>query len=529
MQKKKTSKPIVLMVLDGWGVAPSSEGNGISLAKTPNFEKYISSYPAMTLLASGESVGLSWGEMGNSEVGHLNLGTGRIFYQNLPRIDKAIEDETIFENKVLVDAIEYAKKKGSKVHLMGLVSEGKVHAMNTHCYALLELAKKNKFKDVYVHAFLDGRDTKFNSGSVFISELEKKMSELKVGTVATLHGRMYAMDRDNRWERIQKSYDAIVQGKSEEHYKSTDVAIKKSYDAKVYDEEFVPVVMGKEDEPVAKIEDNDVVIFFNYRADRTRELSRALMEDKFKEFDRGTQLEGIYFVTMTEYAEELNAEVVFPREVIKTSLPKILSEKGFKQLHVAETEKYAHVTFFFSGGEDEPYEGETRVVVPSPRIATYAEKPEMSAKKLSENIVKEVLKDKYDFIVVNYANPDMVSHTGEIEPTIAAIEATDKYMGEVIDLVLSKGGQAIIVADHGNAEELLNLQTGEKDKEHSTNPVPCILVGKEFEGKTVEDVQIVGNDLSLIQPVGLLSDIAPTVLKLLDVEIPDEMSGKPLV
>ncbi|MFH0988105.1 MAG: 2,3-bisphosphoglycerate-independent phosphoglycerate mutase [Parcubacteria group bacterium] len=521
--------PLLLIVLDGWGVAPSSEGNGITLAKTPNFSRYVASYPTMTLLASGESVGLSWGEVGNSEVGHLNLGVGKIFYQNLPRISRSIESGEFYNNKAMLEAMEHVKKNKTKLHLMGLVSNGRVHAMNEHCYALLEMAKRNKVKDVFVHAFLDGRDSKFDSGKQFVKELEDKMSEQGVGTIASVHGRMYAMDRDNRWERVEKSYRAIVDGKSEEYYKDANSAIEKSYEHKVYDEEFIPVVIGKADKPTAIVGNGDAVIFFNYRADRGRELTHAFTDDKFEKFARGSKFENLFFVTMTEYEEGLPVHVAYEREVIKTSLPKVLSEKGYRQLHIAETEKYAHVTFFFSGGHEEPYENEERIVIPSPKVSTYSETPEMSAKKITEALVKEILKEKFDFIVVNFANADMVGHTGDVKATIAAVECIDKCLGEIVDLILSKGGQAVITADHGNAEELVNLQTSERDKEHSTNTVPCIIIGKQFEGKAASDMPFANSDLSLLQPTGLLADVAPTVLKLMGVEIPKEMEGKPLI
>ncbi len=523
------SKPVVLIILDGWGVATPSEGNGVSLAKTPNFDRYVASYPAMTLLASGEAVGLSWGEVGNSEVGHLNLGVGKIFYQNLPRIDRAIDNREFFENNVFIDAMNHVKKHNSKLHLMGLVSEGKVHAMSTHCFALLELAKKQKVDQVFVHAFLDGRDSAYNSGKSFITDLQNKIQELAVGKIASLHGRLYAMDRDNRWERVQKTFDVLTKGTAEEYFGDPLEAIETSYANKVYDEEFVPVIIGQENKPTAIIEDNDAVIFFNYRADRARQLTSALVDEQFDKMNRPQKIQNLHFVTMTEYQAGLPVQVAFPKEVIQTSLPKIVSQKGLHQLHIAETEKYAHVTFFFSGGEEDPYEGEERIVIPSPKVPTYADAPEMSAKKVTENLTKEILKDKYDFIICNFANPDMVGHTGDVKATVAAIEYIDKCLGEVVNLILSKGGKAVVVADHGNAEELVNLQTGEIDKEHSTNPVPCLIIGREYEGKTVNDVQIIGNDLSLVQPVGLLSDVPATILKMLGINVPNEMTGRPLI
>jgi 2,3-bisphosphoglycerate-independent phosphoglycerate mutase len=525
---RNISKPVVLMILDGWGIAPASVGNGITLTKTPNFDKYVASYPAMTLLASGQAVGLSWGEMGNSEVGHLNLGVGKVFYQNLPRIDKAIDDESFFENKTLLDAVQHVKKFNSKLHLIGLIGEGKVHGISAHCYALLELAKRNGVEQVYVHGILDGRDSIYNSGKGFVEELLVKIKEIGVGEVASLHGRLYAMDRDNRWERVQRSYDVLVRGVCEDNFKDPKKAIEASYEKKVFDEEFVPVVIGKT-KPNALVADNDAVIFFNYRADRSRQLTTAFVAENFDKFERGEKLQNLFFATMTEYDKQLPVRVIFEKEEIPTSLPKIISERGLRQLHIAETEKYAHVTFFFSGGVEDPFEGEERIVIPSPKVASYAEVPEMSALKVTEALQKEILKERHDFIVVNYANPDMVGHTGQITETIKAVECVDKCMGEIIELVLSKNGAVIVVADHGNAEELINLQTGEKDKEHSTNPVPCIIIGKEFEGKGIETVEDVGHDLSLLQPVGLLSDVAPTILKLMGLPQPEDMTGRPLI
>ncbi|MFA6537103.1 MAG: 2,3-bisphosphoglycerate-independent phosphoglycerate mutase [Patescibacteria group bacterium] len=521
-------KPVVLVILDGWGIAPPVDSNAVTSARTPNFNSYVANYPAMTLLASGESVGLSWGEMGNSEVGHLNLGVGKIFYQNLPRIGKSIDDESFFSNSVLQKAVEHVKKNNGKLHLMGLVSDGKVHSAMKHCLALLDFAKRMEIKDVLVHAFLDGRDTPFNSAQNFLAELQEKIDKLKIGRIASLHGRLYAMDRDNHWERIEKSYSAMVLGKAEETFADYTKALELSYKDKVFDEEFVPCLIGKNIEQNL-VKDNDAVVFFNYRADRGRELTKTFVLDNFEQFKRGEKLQNLFFATMTEYEEGLPVEIIFPREEIKASLPKQIALAGLRQLHVAETEKYAHVTFFFSGGEENPFEGEDRLVIPSPRVDSYSRTPAMSAGKLKETLVKEIVDDKYDFIVVNFANPDMVGHTGDLGATVAAVEFTDKCLGELIHVILEKDGVALITADHGNAEELLNLQTGEMDKEHSTNPVPFIVVGRKYEGRTTEEVELVGHDLSLIQPIGLLSDIAPTILKIMGLEIPKEMSGKPLI
>ncbi|MFH0815026.1 MAG: 2,3-bisphosphoglycerate-independent phosphoglycerate mutase [Candidatus Falkowbacteria bacterium] len=532
----KTNKLVALIILDGWGIAPPNDGNAIALAKTPYFDQLISRYPTRTLLASGEAVGLSWGEMGNSEVGHLNLGTGRIFYQNLPRIDKAISDKSFFENPQFLGAIEHVKQTNGDLHLLGILSEGRVHGMLSHLYALLDLCKKEHFKKVYIHGFLDGRDTIYNSGADFVKELQEKIDEIKVGEIASLCGRFYAMDRDRHWERTEKAYRAIIEGKSEAYAKNAVSAIDASYHKKVFDEEFVPVVIGSAQKPVATIKNGDSVILFNYRSDRARQLAEALTNPKFDKFER-VPMADIFVVSMTEYetpkgspsGTNNNIHVAFPKEPVKTCLAKTLSENKIKQLHVAETEKYAHVTFFFNGGKEEPYPMESRIMIPSPRVSSYAEIPEMSAKKISDALEQEILKENINFIVVNYANPDMVGHTGDLKAVIKAVETTDKQLERVINLILSKKGIALIVADHGNAEEMINLQTGEIDKEHSTNPVPFIVIGEEFEGKLLETEEAIGRDLSLLRPSGILSDLAPTILKLLNIKRPKEMSGQDLL
>lgn len=535
MSEKKSDrpKPVVLIILDGWGIAPPVEGNAIAKSDTPNMDKFIKTYPAMPIIASGQEVGLSWGEIGNSEVGHLNIGAGQVFYQKMPRIDKEIRDGAFFKNDVLLGAIKHAKKNKSKLHYMGLVSEGGVHSHEKHLFALLELAKKEKFKEVYIHAFLDGRDAIYNSGLGFIKELQKKMKEYKVGKIASLSGRYYAMDRDKRWDRTEKAYLAITEGKSEEKYDDPIKAIETSYGKEIYDEEFVPtVITDKKDEPVATVDDGDAVVFFNFRADRARQLTEAFTNPDFKEFERSKFIKDLYFATMMQYDaefEKYGVKVAFPDQVIEYPLARVISEAGLKQLHIAETEKYAHVTFFFNALKEEPFKGEDRVIIPSPKVASYDKKPEMSAKKIASRVIKEINTDKYDFIVLNFANPDMVSHTGDLEASIEAIETCDKLTGDIVDAVLSKDGVALITADHGNAEEVVNLQTGDIDKEHSTNPVPFIIIGKQFEGKSAGLPDTGEADLSLMQPVGMLSDIAPTTLKIMNIKKPDEMTGNPLI
>ncbi|MBU1033096.1 MAG: 2,3-bisphosphoglycerate-independent phosphoglycerate mutase [Patescibacteria group bacterium] len=521
-------KPVVLAILDGFGIAPTAEGNAVKAAKMPVFQKLISSYPAMTVNASGDAVGLSWGEMGNSEVGHLAIGVGRIFYQSFPRISMAIANGEFYENQTLLSAVEHALTNKSNLHLMGLVSPGAVHASDEHLYALLELCKRKKLDRVFVHAFLDGRDTIFNSGLGFIESLEKKMKELKTGTIASLSGRYYAMDRDNRWDRIQKAYEAIVLGKSDQVSDSATKAIKESYEKSVYDEELVPTVIQHRGKPVATVQDNDACIFFNFRPDRARQLTKAFVLPSFEKFER-TQIKNLFFATFAEYEKDLPVHVVYPPQIVDTCLAKIISDAGLKQLHIAETEKYAHVTFFLNGMKEEEFPGEDRVIIPSPGVSSYDKAPEMSAFKISERIVQEITKGTYDFIVLNFANPDMVSHTGDEQATIKANEATDKALGQVVNAALAVGGVVVITADHGNAEEVKNLTTGEIDKEHSTNPVPFVIVGKQFEGFKAPSGDVIGGDLSLTPAVGVLADVAPTILKIMELQQPSEMTGSALI
>ncbi len=521
-------KPIVLMVLDGFGVAPPTDGNAVTEAKMPNFRKYVESYPAMTVLASGSAVGLSWGEMGNSEVGHLTIGAGRIFFQSLPRISFSIENGEFFSNKAFLDAIEHCRKNKSDLHLMGLISPGNVHASDAHCHAFLDLCARQKFDRVFVHAFLDGRDAIYNSGIGFIQELEAKMKEFKVGKVATIAGRYWAMDRDNRWDRIQKAYDAMVQGKADTLAPSATEAIQHYYDQKVYDEQIPPTVIEKGGKPVATVKSGDSVIFMNFRPDRAREITKAFILPGFEKFPR-TDLKDLTFVTMTEYEKDLPVVVAYPPQTIDNCLAKVVSDAGMKQLHIAETEKYAHVTFFMNGMIENEFPGEDRAIIPSPRVSTYDKAPEMSALQIAEKVVEEISKNAYDLIILNFANPDMVGHTGDEQATIKANETTDKAMGMIVDAALAVGGVCLVTADHGNAEEVKNLMTGDMDKEHSTNPVPLLIIGKQFEGMRAPIGDVVGGDLSMTTPVGMLGDVAPTILKLMELPQPVEMTGKPLI
>lgn len=518
-------KPVVLIMCDGLGIAPDTEGNAVSRAELHVIPELIQRYPTMTLRASGEEVGLSWGEMGNSEVGHLTAGAGKVLYQSLPRIDRSIESGDFFENQVLKEAMTLVKQCGGKLHLMGILSPGRVHGMNSHAHALLDLAKREGVSEVFVHAFLDGRDMLYNSAVDFVKELEETMKRIGVGKLATMAGRYYAMDRDNRWDRIQKVYLAMTEGKGELAEDPIE-ALRASYAKEVFDEQFVPTVLTQGGSPVATVGANDVVIFWNFRPDRARELTRAFAVPDFDGFSR-TPFSGLHFVTMMEYEAGLPVSVAFPPEKVEMPLARVISEAGLRQLHIAETEKYAHVTFFFNGGKEDPFPGEDRVIIPSPKVASYDEKPEMSASEVTDRVVKEIKENTYDFIVMNYANPDMVSHTGNLEASKRAVEVTDACLGRVIDAVLGRGGVVLITADHGNVEEVINLQTGEMDKEHSTNPIPFIVVGKEFEGKT--GPQGIVTDLSLLSPVGMLSDVAPTVLSIMGLPVPPEMTGAPLL
>lgn len=523
-------KPVVLVIMDGWGVAPPSKGNGVTLAKKPVFDHLVANYPVMTLQASGEAVGLSWGEMGNSEVGHLNLGSGKIVYQTLPRINKSVEDGSFLKNDIFLKAVENIKKNKSRLHLMGMVSNGGVHSHQDHLYALLDMCKAAAVSEVYIHAFLDGRDTKRDGGLEFIKQLQSKMAEVKLGQIATVSGRYYAMDRDNRWEREQLAFDAMTLGKSDKKAEDVIRSIQESYSQEVYDEQFIPTVITQNGKPVATIEDKDSVIFFNFRADRARQIATAFAVPGFDKIKKTKEYKDLVFVTMTEYEQDLPVDVAFPPEDIDQPIAKIIAENNLNQLHAAETEKYAHVTFFFNGGKEDAFKNEDRILVPSPAVATYDQKPEMSAFDINQKLIPAIKEGKYHFVVVNYANPDMVGHTGVIPATIKAVEVVDKCVGDLVKAVNEMGGVSLVTADHGNAEELINLQTGEIDKEHSTNPVPFIVVGNRFEGQSLSPgLDSADGDLSIVTPSGMLADISPTILKLMEVDQPEEMTGSSLI
>lgn len=521
--------PIVLVILDGFGMAPPSRGNAITLANTPNFDNIVRTYPATTLQASGEVVGLPWAEMGNSEVGHLNMGGGKIIYQNLPYINRSISDGSFFTNEQFVAAADHVKKNNSNLHIMGLTSEGGVHSSQNHLYALLEFCKNQEIKNIFIHCFLDGRDTPHNSAINYIAQLEDRMKAMGVGKIATLSGRFYAMDRDNRWDRVEKAYVAMADGKADFTALDPLTAIEDSYKRQVFDEEFIPTVITENKKPVATVQPNDAFIFFNFRADRARQMTKAFALPGFNKFDRPNYIDNLAFVSFTEYEKNLPVKIAFDPGKINIPLAKVVSDSGLKQLHIAETEKYAHVTFFFNGGKEDQYPGEERIIIPSPQVASYDQKPEMSAQELTDQLLTELRKNIFHFAVVNYANADMVGHTGNIEAAQKAVETLDKILGQLTEYILQTSGTMIITSDHGNCEEMYNLQTGEIMKEHTTNPVPFILVGQRWAQQKAMWPQVPSNDLSRIQPSGVLSDIAPTLLHLMGLPVPQEMTSRTLI
>ena len=507
-------KPTVLMILDGYGLNDRTEGNAIALAKTPVMDRLKSEYPWVPGNASGLAVGLPDGQMGNSEVGHLNMGAGRIVYQELTRITKSIQDGDFFENPAFLEAIEHCKKYDSALHMWGLVSDGGVHSHNTHIYGLLELAKRAGLKKVYVHCFLDGRDTPPASGKGFVEELEAKMAEIGVGEVAMVSGRYYAMDRDNRWDRVEKAYRCLTLGEGGKAESAT-AGIQASYDQDVTDEFVVPFNVVKDGKPVALVQEHDSIIFFNFRPDRAREITRAFVDDEFKGFER-EKIQDLCYVCFTDYDHTIENKIVaFGKQEIKNTFGEFLAANGLHQLRTAETEKYAHVTFFFNGGIEEPNPGEERRLIKSPKVATYDLQPEMSAYKVCDGLCEAILSCMYDVIIVNFANPDMVGHTGVIPAAVKAIEVVDECVGKAVEALLSVDGQMFICADHGNAEMMIDYETGEPWTAHTTNPVPFVLVNYK-EGYRLREG-------------GCLADIAPTLIEMMGLKQPAEMTGKSLL
>ena len=506
-------KRAVLMILDGFGLSENHEGNAVYLANTPNIDALMEKYPFVQGQASGLYVGLPDGQMGNSEVGHLNMGAGRIVYQDLTRITKSIEDGDFFENPDILAAMDNCKKNGSALHIWGLVSDGGVHSHNTHLYALLKMAKQQGLEKVYVHCFLDGRDTPPKSGADYVKELDGVCKE-ETGKIATISGRYWAMDRDNRWERIQKAYNALTKG---EGVIETDPyqAVLNSYEKGINDEFVEPTVITENGKPVATVKDGDSVIFFNFRPDRAREISKTFCLDEFDGFERGERIKTCY-TCFTDYDVTIpNKSVVFKDVEIENTLGEYLAKNGKKQARIAETEKYAHVTFFFNGGVEKPNEGEDRYLIPSPKVATYDLQPEMSAPEVCDTLIEQIKSEKYDVIIINFANPDMVGHTGIIPAVVKAIETIDECVGKVVDAVIETDAVMFLCADHGNSEVNINPETGDPWTAHTTNPVPFILIN--------------GPEGAALREGGRLCDIAPTILELIGLEKPEEMTGESLL
>ncbi len=512
-----SKKPTALIILDGFGLNGTIEGNAIKAAKTPYMDSYFADYPNTIVHASGMNVGLPDGQMGNSEVGHTNIGAGRVVYQELTRITKAIDDGDFFENEALLKACENCKKNDSAIHFIGLLSDGGVHSHIEHLYGLISLAKKAGLTKVYIHCIMDGRDVSPTSGVDFLESLQNKLTELNCGEIATVNGRYYAMDRDNNWNRVEKAYDAMVRSKGNTCENVVEM-VKKSYETKddngalITDEFIIPTVVTKNGAPVARIQANDSVIFFNFRPDRAREITRTLVDPDFTGFKR--EFMPLYYVCMTQYDASMpNVDVAFKPQTLKNTFGEYIASKGLKQLRIAETEKYAHVTFFFNGGVESVYEGEDRKLIPSPKVATYDMQPQMSAYPVADACVELINQDKYDCIVLNFANCDMVGHTGVFDAAKAAVEAVDECVGKVVSALMAKDARIIITADHGNADCMVDPDTKEAFTAHTTNPVPFILIG-------AGDVELKS---------GKLADIAPTMLDLMGLEKPAEMSGESLI
>ncbi|GED33237.1 2,3-bisphosphoglycerate-independent phosphoglycerate mutase [Brevibacillus centrosporus] len=506
-------KPVALLIVDGFALRDETYGNAVAQAKKPNFDRYWNHYPHATLEASGLAVGLPEGQMGNSEVGHLNIGAGRVVYQDLTRITKSIREGEFFENETLLDAFRHVKENNKQLHLFGLLSDGGVHSHIAHLFAILEMAKKQNFEQVYIHGFLDGRDVSPDSAVGYIEDLQAKIAEIGVGKIATVQGRYYAMDRDKRWERIEKAYRAMVYADAP-HYQDPIKAVKESYEKSIMDEFVMPTaIVDEQGAPVATIQDGDAIIFYNFRPDRAIQISQAFTNEDFRGFDRGEKRpRNLYFVCLTHFSESVDGYVAYKPSNLDNTLGEVLSQQGLKQLRIAETEKYPHVTFFFSGGREQEFPGETRILIPSPKVATYDLQPEMSAIELTDAVVAEIEADNFDAIILNFANCDMVGHSGLMEPTIKAVETVDACLGRVVEAITAKGGVAVITADHGNADLMLD-PAGRPITSHSTYPVPVIVTK---EGVTLRED-------------GILADLSPTLLALLGVPQPTEMSGKSLL
>ena len=510
--KEKTTS--LLLILDGWGHREEASNNAIAMADTPNWDRLLSEQPHTLIHTSGLKVGLPDGQMGNSEVGHMNLGAGRIVYQNLTRINRAIDEGDFFKNSVLVNACRDCSEQDKTLHIIGLLSPGGIHSHEKHILALIELAEQQGCNKIMLHALLDGRDTPPRSAGESIRNCEARLRQNDSGRIASLCGRYYAMDRDERWDRIERAFRCICHGQADHHYSSTMEALDAAYDRAENDEFVTPSIIHEDDQPPPSIEDGDAVIFMNFRADRARELSQVFVDDVFEAFDRGQMPALSHFVTLTEYSTELDAECAFPPEVLKNGIGEYLAAKKKTQLRIAETEKYAHVTFFFSGGQETPYKGEERILIPSPQVATYDLQPEMSVDEVTDKLVEAINSGKHDLIVCNFANGDMVGHTGVLDATIQAVEAVDKCLGRIAEAILANDGHCLITADHGNAEQMVDTESGQPLTSHTSGPVPLVYLGKK--ALTLKDD-------------GALSDIAPSLLTLMGLKQPAEMTGHSLV
>ncbi len=501
-------RPIAIIIMDGFGISPTQEGNAIAHARKPNLERLWKEYPTTTLKASGLAVGLPRGQMGNSEVGHLNLGGGRIVYQDLTRISLAVEKGTFASNPVLHEAMNLARKGDSKLHLIGLLSDGGVHSHITHLYALLEMARSMDLSRVFVHAILDGRDVPPRSALGYFRDLEEKFSQTGTGSTATVSGRYYTMDRDRRWERVEKAYRCLVYGEGL-RAESAEEAVRKGYDRGENDEFIMPTVVDER----GMVDDGDSIIFFNFRPDRAREITRAFVDKDFQEF--ATKPIRVHYTCMTQYDATLNAPVAFPAENLTDTLGEVVSRAGLKQLRIAETEKYAHVTYFFNGGKEEVNPGEDRVLIPSPKVATYDLQPQMSAYEVRDELLARLDSGRYDLVVLNFANPDMVGHTGIFEAAVKAVEVVDGCVGEIVNRILSLGGAVLLTADHGNAEKMQDSDTGQPHTAHTTNPVPISLITSDRKSYRLRED-------------GILADVAPTALELMHIPQPEAMTGRTL-
>ncbi len=506
-------KPMVLVIMDGWGITDVVENNAIANANTPNLDRLCAEFPHTTLRGSGAEVGLPADQMGNSEVGHLNLGAGRVVYQEFTRVSRSIKTGSFFKNQTLVDAVDKAKSTGKAIHVMGLLSPGGVHSHEEHLHAMIELAVKQGVQNVYLHAFLDGRDTPPKSAFNSIDATQAKLDELGGGQFASVIGRFYAMDRDHRWPRIKKAYDVIANGIADFSAETAHEALEMAYAREETDEFVKATAIHPKGVVPVQIQTGDVVVFMNFRSDRARQITRPFIEPDFDAFERGNVAKLGSFVCLTEYNSQYDVPVAYPPERLKNVFGDYISKLGLRQLRIAETEKYAHVTFFFNGGREEPFEFEERILVPSPDVKTYDLQPEMNAPELTTKLVEAIKSDQYDVIICNYANPDMVGHTGNFDATVKAIETIDRCIAEVVEAVQFVGGEILITADHGNAEKMLDVETGQPHTAHTTNPVPLLYIGREAE----------------LEASGALSDIAPTMLYLMGIEQPSEMLGRSLV